>query len=167
MVEATIRRLEPADAAAFRDIRLEGLLKAAEAFSATYEMEFDRPIEFFAQRLVGAIVLGAYIGDRIVGTAGLLANIGSKERHKTTLVGMYVRAEQRGQGVGAALIQAILDRAPDGVEQILLKVVAGNDAARALYARLGFVTYGVEPRALKTPQGYVDDVLMVRFLNRT
>jgi hypothetical protein len=33
-----------------------------------------------------------------------------------------------------------------------------------LYAQCGFTAYGVEPRALKSAQGYADEVLMVRFL---
>ena len=51
------------------------------------------------------------------------------------------------------------------VEQLTLTVVQGNDAATTLYEKAGFFAYGVEPRSLKTPAGYLDEVLMVRFLS--
>lgn len=46
------------------------------------------------------------------------------------------------------------------VEQLTLAVVRQNHAAIALYQQAGFVTYGIEPRALKTEAGYADEVLM-------
>jgi ribosomal protein S18 acetylase RimI-like enzyme len=77
---------------------------------------------------------------------------------------MYVRAEERRHGVGAALVAAIIEHAPAGVDQITLTVVAENGAAVALYTRFGFTVYGVEPNALKTKAGYSSEVLMVKFL---
>jgi len=46
------------------------------------------------------------------------------------------------------------------VEQLTLAVVEGNAAALALYRKLGFAAYGVEPRALKTETGCRNEVLM-------
>ena len=62
------------------------------------------------------------------------------------------------------LVQALLLAAAGVVEQLTLTVVSENHAAIALYRKFGFEVYGVEPRALKQPEGYSDEVLMVRFL---
>jgi len=55
----------------------------------------------------------------------------------------------------------VIQAARGEVEQILLTVTQGNNAAIALYERSGFVTYGVEPRACRDDDGYSDKVLMV------
>ena len=77
---------------------------------------------------------------------------------------MFVRPEARRQGVGGALLKAIVRAARDTVEQLTLAVTEGNDGAIALYEKAGFVSYGVEPRSLKTASRYFDKGLMVRFL---
>ena len=64
----------------------------------------------------------------------------------------------------APLMQAVLESASGVVEQLTLAVTTDNLAAIALYRELGFEAYGTEPRALKSADGYADDVLMVRFL---
>jgi ribosomal protein S18 acetylase RimI-like enzyme len=51
-------------------------------------------------------------------------------------------------------------RAQPELEQITLAVVTTNEAARSLYRSLGFATYGVEPRALKVGERYLDEDLM-------
>ncbi|TXL72192.1 GNAT family N-acetyltransferase [Vineibacter terrae] len=162
----TIRRLMAADAADYRAIRLEALQRAPQAFGSTYVAEAARPVAAFAERLTGSVVFGAYAAAGIVGMAGLARSPGPKESHKGFLWGMYVRAEMRGQGVGALLVEAVIAAAAATLDQITLSVVQENAAARALYERFGFTAYGVEPRALKTPDGYVDEVLMVKFLRR-
>ncbi len=109
-------------------------------------------------------IFGAFAGAQIVGMAGYFRESSPKERHKGMLWGMYVSPEARRYRVGAALVQAVLDYAAGEVEQVRLVVSHGNAAAIGLYERLGFVAYGHEPRALKGPDGYSDDILMVRFL---
>jgi len=160
----TIRQLTPADAADYRAIRLAALRGVPEAFGFTYEAEVDRPMEAFAQRLATTVVLGAYDGASIVGMVGFKQQTGAKDAHKGFVWGFYVAPEVRGRGVGVALVDAVVAAATGVVEQITLSVVRTNVAAVALYARCGFETYGVEPRALKSANGYDDEVLMVRFL---
>jgi RimJ/RimL family protein N-acetyltransferase len=50
------------------------------------------------------------------------------------------------------------------LEQLYLTVVIPNDAARQLYRSCGFVSYGIEERALKLGDRYWDEALMIRFL---
>jgi len=82
--------------------------------------------------------------------------------HKGLLVGMYVRPRARGAGVGRRLVEAIIDLARRHVELIQLSVVEENEAARRLYAGLGFLDYGIELHALKQGGRYYDEILMAK-----
>jgi hypothetical protein len=57
-----IRRLAPADAALYRDIRLEGLRCNPEAFGSTFKAENARPLTFFADR-PGGWVFSLHLGS--------------------------------------------------------------------------------------------------------
>jgi RimJ/RimL family protein N-acetyltransferase len=48
------------------------------------------------------------------------------------------------------------------IDRIQLTVVSSNDAARRLYERKGFVTYGIEPNALCVEGLRYDELLMVK-----
>jgi ribosomal protein S18 acetylase RimI-like enzyme len=158
-----VRRLLPEDAAQYREIRLEGLRVSPEAFGNTFEVENARPIELFADRIRDSETMGAFEGAEILGVAGLRANPGPKESHKGTLVGMYVRPQARNRGVGRRLVEAVMEVARRrGVELLQLAVVSDNEPARRLYARLGFVEYGIEKKSLKQGGRYTDEVLMVK-----
>jgi ribosomal protein S18 acetylase RimI-like enzyme len=77
---------------------------------------------------------------------------------------MYVRPRARGVGIGAVLIDAVIEHARQHVEQIQLTVISENMAARRLYERFGFREYGFEKEAAKYRGRYHDDVLMARML---
>ena len=154
----------PADAALYRNIRLEGLRCNPEAFGSTFEAETAKPLTFFSERLCGSAAFGAFRDSELVGIAGLLIREGRKEAHKGLLVGMYVRPSARKAGVGRRLVETIVEFARHRVELIQLSVVSDNEPARRLYERLGFVEYGIEKKALKQDDLYYDEVLMARDL---
>ena len=158
--KAEIRRLVPADAAVYRDVRLEGLRLRPEAFGSTFAEESVKPLDWFAGRLDSAAVFGAFEGDTLLGVAGLFVRDSVKEAHKGVLWGMYVRPQARGAGLGRRLVEAVIAHARHCVEIIELRVVEGNEEARRLYAGLGFVEYGVEKNAMKQNGRYWDEVLM-------
>lgn len=162
--EFEIRRLGVADVADYRAIRLAALQEAPDAFGSLHEVEAAQPEAAFRERLATSAVFAAYAGQSVMGMVGTKQHTGPRERHKGFVWGMYVRPEARGRGVGAALLQAAMADAAESVEQLTLTVAQGNDAALALYCRLGFRTYGIEPRALTTPTGYADEVLMACIL---
>jgi RimJ/RimL family protein N-acetyltransferase len=162
----TVRRLGPADAEAFRSIRLEGLRNDPEAFGSTFEKESSEPGEYFVDRLTRSAVFGGFTRDRLVGVAGFYFFGDTKSRHKGVLWGMYVTPEARGSGLAAALVEVLLKHAAEEVEQVQLTVVAGNPRARRFYQRMGFVEYGLEEKSLKHNGAYFDEVLMVKFLRR-
>ncbi len=160
-----IRRLGVADTAAFRALRLEALEDAPDAFGSTYDAEAAQPIAEHKERLASSTVLGAHVEGELVGIVGYKAESGRKNAHKAFVWGMYVRAAARRQGIGAALVDTLLRSAKSSVEQLTLTVVRGNDAAFGLFEGAGFTTFGVQPRSLKTPSGYLDEILMRRLLD--
>jgi ribosomal protein S18 acetylase RimI-like enzyme len=171
----TIRRLGPADAGDYWRLRLEGLRDHPDAFGSDYEdarqRSPDQVRQEFAVRALGPerLVLGAFDpaappkAPALLGTVGCSREAGAKLRHKALIWGMHVARAARGRGVGRELLDTAIATARSwaGVEQLHLTVAAGNEPARRLYQRAGFSVYGVEPRALKLPDRYVDEELMV------
>jgi len=159
-VSITVRQLLAADAAAFRDIRLEMLQVNPEAFGSTYEAESGRSVEAFAESLARSFVAGGFIDQQLAGVAAFYSLEGPKVSHRGNIWGVYVRGAFRGRGVGHAVISEVLRHAGTLVEQVHLQVVTDNTAAYALYERLGFTRYGTEPRALRVGDRYYDEHLM-------
>ena len=111
-----------------------------------------------------AAVFGGFDRADLLGVAGFFVHRGAKEGHKGVLWGMYVRPEARGAGVARRLVEAVIAYARARVELIQLSVVVGNEQARRLYARLGFVEYGIEKNSLKFCGRYYDEILMAKDL---
>jgi ribosomal protein S18 acetylase RimI-like enzyme len=164
--DSQIRRLETADAALYREIRLEALEQNPEAFGSTFEREKDKPPSWFEADVRERDIFGAFLQGTLAGMAGYAAREIPKHAHKAVLWGMYVRPTARNSGLGKRLVEVVLDHARERVEALQLAVVSENEAARRLYGSLGFVEYGVEKRALKQDGRYYDEVLMVKFLDR-
>jgi RimJ/RimL family protein N-acetyltransferase len=160
-----IRRLEPGDAALYREIRLEALQRDPEAFGSTFERENVQPLSWFEAAISRADIFGGFLDGRLMGVAGFAAQEGTKHAHKGLLWAMYVRSAARKSGLGKILVAAVLDHARGRVEMVQLAVVSENEAALRLYEAVGFVEYGYEKRALKQDGRYFDEVLMVKFLD--
>lgn len=158
--DVMIRRLRPDDANSFRAIRLEALTVNPEALGSTLELEDKLDVPWFASRLENSHVIGAFRDDELVGTAGFAVQQGQKQAHKGRLWGMYVRPSARNVGVGRLLVSAVLDVAREKVELIQLTVVRDNRPARRLYESLGFVEFGMEPKASKLGEKYYDEAHM-------
>jgi diaminopimelate decarboxylase len=102
----------------------------------------------------------AVAGGRVVGSLGITRDDHPVTRHVATL-GMFVAEGWRGAGIGTALMHEALRWARAvGVEKLELTVYPGNEAARALYRRFGFVEEGTLVRHSKKAYGYEDEVLM-------
>lgn len=161
-----VRRLRIADAAAWQALRLEALERHPEAFGASFEEEAALAPEAWVSRLRSAVVLGAERHGELVGCAGLFFEGMRKKRHKAVLWGVYVRSAARGAGIGRALVERVIEVARGRVSQLHTAVVCDNDPARRLYRELGFVRYGVEPRAIEVEGRYLDEELLVLHLDR-
>jgi ribosomal protein S18 acetylase RimI-like enzyme len=73
-----------------------------------------------------------------------------KNRHKASLVSMYVASEYTGQGIGRALVATVVQNArASGLELLILTVTDSNRQAVALYEKAGFSSFGTEPDAIR------------------
>ncbi len=156
--ELLIRRLTPADVAPYRALRLRALREHAEAFTSSYEEESLRPESAAAQRLAdtsSARFWGAFVDGVLAGTVGLDFEQRLKARHKATVVGMFVAPEFSRRGIARALLESLLNEARSSqLEMVTLTVTDGNHGAEQLYLDAGFVSYGMEPRAIRVQNHY-------------
>jgi RimJ/RimL family protein N-acetyltransferase len=164
----TFRRLQIADAPAYRMLRLEGLRLASRAFQSTLDEESQLTLEAYAMRLSNAenATFGAFAGDELVGIGTVLRETRTRIRHKGDIVGMYVTASARGTGVAEGIVQRLIDHARGiGLRSLVLTVASENARARRLYERCGFVAYGEEPRAQLHDGEWLNTTLMCLLLD--
>jgi hypothetical protein len=78
-----VRPLTLADLPAFRKVRLDALRLHPGAYGSAYEEEAEYSLETMGARwpVAPGLVLGGFVGDRLVGIAGLLVEPRVKTRH--------------------------------------------------------------------------------------
>ena len=160
MAPVAIRRLVPADLPAYKDLRDEVLAAHPEAF--TSDAAPERSHESYLSRLGldrpegGEFTLGAWQGERLVGAVSCEHDPRPKVVHIGHVIGMMVRSDAQGLGVGRALLDACVAeaRAARGLVMLTLTVTAGNASAVHLYERAGFTRYGRLERAICVDGAY-------------
>jgi ribosomal protein S18 acetylase RimI-like enzyme len=84
------------------------------------------------------------------------------------IMGTFVHADFRGQGIGHQLAEASFKFAQEkGYEKAVIYVRASNQSAQAFYWKLGFVPKGSLERQVKIDGEYDDEVFMEMFLEIT
>lgn len=167
-----VRILTPENAALYWELRLESLKQNPEAFATSYEEAIQRknPIEQVANNLrtEGNYTFGAFEQHKLIGMVTLLQESSLKLNHRANIFAMYVSPDARGLGVGKALLIEAIKQAHliDGLEKINLSVVSSNEAAKALYTKLGFKAFGREEKALKVNDTYYEEEHMALLLNK-
>ena len=162
-----IRLLDSTHAAEWARLRLEALETVPDAFGSAPEDHKKLTAQDIAARLhaveQGNFVFGAFAEGALCGMAGFRRDESTKGRHRGGLWGVYVAADQRGKGLARGLVKAVISRAATypGLEYITLTVSVPQDAAKALYESLGFVSWGREPGPLKFEGRYTDEYHMV------
>lgn len=125
------------------------------------------PRETWRKRLLerpeGLYSLVACADDEVVGSLGLETRARPRVRHVGT-IGMVVRDDWQGKGIGTALMGAALDLADNwlGLTRVELTVYTDNAAAIALYEKFGFEIEGTHRRHAFRDGGYVDAYSMAR-----
>ena len=108
--------------------------------------ELNNPLSLWLVALDGEAVTG-YVGSQSV-------------MGETDMMNIAVDPNYRRQGVAAALIGELVRQLKDqGNHCLTLEVRASNDAAAALYEKLGFAQIGRRPNYYRNPK---EDALILR-----
>lgn len=139
LVTIEIVRLQPDSWEALREIRLRALQEAPYAFGQTYEDElpFDEK-QWRSKFEHAAWFLATSNGIAI----GIVAGIPSLDEIETErdAIAMWIDPDHRGSGVANLLVTTIITWArEDGAQTLGLWFTHGNERARGLYERHGFI----------------------------
>lgn len=139
----TIRRLQPGEAALYREVRLAALRESPEAFATQHEEAAARSEESWRAQADGSATgpdraTFVALDDGPVGLAALYREEAAPETGE--LIQVWVAPGSRGGEVAAGLIGAICEwAAANGFSQIRAEVMAGNARALGFYRKCGFV----------------------------
>jgi len=159
----------PDDAVAYRALRLRGLQEHPAAFTSSHAEDSELPLATTERRLApGSLdwVFGAFAASELAGVVGLAREPRAKNRHKAAVFGMYVAPDHARHGIGTELLRHAIAaaRSQSGLEQLVLTVTETNAGARTLYEKVGFRSFGIEPRAIRVGDTYFDKNHMIFFL---
>lgn len=161
-----IRRAEPADAEAFHKI-----FSGPKVVWGTLQLPYPS-LETWRKRLAeppeGAYKLAACVEAEVVGQLTIYTFPNRPRRRHIGQIGMAVRDDWQGRGVGAALMQAAVDMADNWLNllRLELEVYVDNQAALRLYKKFGFEIEGAQVRGAFRAGDYVDVYAMARLKNR-
>lgn len=94
-------------------------------------------------------------GDTVAGYVGSQSVMGEAD-----MMNLAVQPDYRRQGIGEKLVSALVkELAQSDVHCLTLEVRASNEAAIALYGKLGFTQVGRRPRYYEKPR---EDALILR-----
>jgi ribosomal protein S18 acetylase RimI-like enzyme len=145
---ATIRQIQPTEAAEFRAIRLRAITDSPFAFGSTLAETEARPMEYWVNRVTSAAAGEAtilYVAEDSSGWVGLVGGflVDSDRARGVDLVSMWVDPACRGQGIGQHLVERIADWSRRrGAARVVLWVTETNQPAISLYSRCGFRATG-------------------------
>jgi L-amino acid N-acyltransferase YncA len=159
-----IRAMVAADWADVERIFLEGILSGQASFEVAPPAwdAFDLS-KLEAHRLVAVDGTG-----RVVGWAAVSATSPRQAYSGVVEHSVYVAKEARGNGVGRALLEALIESTErGGIWTIKAVIFPENEASLALHDRLGFRRVGVRERIARATSGpreglWQDTVLLER-----
>jgi ribosomal protein S18 acetylase RimI-like enzyme len=135
------------------------------SFSSSPEDDRAGAIDFVRDALGSGdqATFGAFAGE-LVGIVGICRDRSEKGGHKCGIWGLYVSPHARSSGIGRALVIEALGfaRSLEGVTHVFVSATDRAPESVALYESLGFVTWGVEPAAVRIGDVAVSEHHMVR-----
>ncbi len=126
-------------------------------------MEFSQTEEWIEKAKPGVHRLVADLNGRNIGSIHIRQFQHPRMRH-TGSIGLMVNPEYWGQGVGSALMTAVLDLADNWLNlfRVELTVHIHNKTAIHLYEKFGFVAEGTRRKIIFGNGRYLDDLVMAR-----
>jgi RimJ/RimL family protein N-acetyltransferase len=149
----TIRRARPEDARGMAEVfaatSAEGRWVLTEQVDVDLRaVAFRESIDDPTSGIFVAEADGAIVGQLIVRAS----------RYGYGEIGMDVAADWRGRGIGTALMHACIHWARDeGLHKLCLEVFPHNEAARALYRKVGFTEEGLRRKQYRRRNGELWD----------
>ncbi|MCP4360200.1 MAG: GNAT family N-acetyltransferase [Chloroflexi bacterium] len=129
----TIRPFTPQDQSAAKTLILEGLAEHWGGLDSSLNPDLDD----IAVSYAAAVFLVACQKDELVGTGALISEGAGVGR----IVRMSVAKSERRQGVGRALLQALIQQAQQrNYNLIVLETTVSWEDAKAFYIRNGFTS---------------------------
>ena len=162
MAQVIVRHAEPDDYEAMHRI-----MSGPRAAAGTLQLPLQSA-EAWRKRLAeppeGLFMLVACAEGEVVGNLGLETSPNRPRVRHVGSIGMAVRDDWQGKGVGTALMGAALDLADNWLNlmRIELRVYVDNSAAVALYKKFGFEIEGTHRRLAFRNGEYVDAYSMAR-----
>jgi GNAT superfamily N-acetyltransferase len=154
-----IRRIRADEGLRLKALRLRALADSPMAYGSTLAREQAYPDSIWHERAANGaagdkvVTVVAEHDDRLLGMATGLAP-DAESRPDPIMVGMFVDGTVRHQGIGAELVQRIIDWArARGSARLLIWITDGNEPALALYRRAGF-----RPTGAKRPNAHTPDL---------
>ncbi len=158
----TIRHTEPSDAEAVAKIfsgpkAVWGTLQTPYPSAESWRKRLAEPPE-------GLYSLVACVDGEVVGQLALHTHPNSPRRRHAGGIGIVVRDDWQGKGVGSALMQAAVDLADKWLDlsRLELEVYTDNEPAIRLYKKFGFQVEGRHVAADFRDGEYVDTFAMAR-----
>ena len=165
--KGVVRPARPTDAKACLAVVWEATQERPRTLMTTPE-EFWTVRQWRKHRLdwdANGVWLVAEVDKKVISSLGCDRARRPRERHLAEF-GITVARAYRGIGVGRAMLEALEVWArEEGVEKIILRVFDSNARAKGLYDSMGYVSEGVDRRAVKFPDEYVDAVRMAKFID--
>jgi ribosomal protein S18 acetylase RimI-like enzyme len=106
------------------------------------------------------IVLGAFDGDRLVGTVTLLLDLPPNQPHRAEIAKMMTRVSHRHRGIATALLREAEGIAIARGRWLLVLDTADDEGAAGLYERVGFRLAGLIPDYAFKPYGGLTGTLI-------
>jgi phosphinothricin acetyltransferase len=157
-MEFFIDLMNPSDWGRVQAIYREGI----ESGQATFETEAPGWEQWDSGHLAQCRFV-ARAGDRILGWAALSPTSKRRVYAGVADVSVYIAADSRGRGVGAALMQALIDASElHGIWTLQSSIFPENEASIALHLKNGFRVLGRRERIARHHGVWRDTVVLER-----
>ena len=141
------------------------LMKFPEEY-ADFTLEQEKSFINEAYHDPNRIMIACLVNGKIAGNCQISFRTGWKDRHRAS-VAIALLQEFWNLGIGTKMFEEMFRIAGEreGVRQIELDFIEGNNRARGLYEKMGFRITGVKPDAIRMKDGsFVNEYMMVRRL---